>query len=453
MLTLPDAILPILNPFAPLFQSRTWQKAQVLLVGAILAPGQRTVASALRVMGLSDDRNYARYHHVLNRATWSSLQLAEVLLALLIEHLDQGDQPLVFGIDETVERRGGPKINARGIYRDAVRSSRSYLVKVSGRRWICLMWLGNIPWAGRYWALPVLTALAPSARYYQRSGRAPQKLTDRARQIIMQLRRWLPHRPLVLVGDSGYAVLDLLHFCQSLDQPVTFITRLRLDAGLYEPAPIRQTGQNGRPRVKGQRLPTLKALLDHSDVPWMTAAVAWYDNTTRTVELTSQTAVWYHTGKPPVPLRWVLIRDPQGEFAPQALLCTDPAVAPVQILEWFVLRWQLEVTFMETRAHLGVETQRQWSDRAIARTTPALMGLFSWITLAAHLLRQQGHETHRTAAWYAKPAPTFIDAIASVRRHLWLASEGFSMSAAEPDIQEVPANLYRRLVDSLAYAA
>ena len=269
----------------------------------------------------------------------------------------------------------------------------------------------------------------------------------------MQLRRWLPHRPLVLVGDSGYAVLDLLHFCQSLNQPVTFITRLRLDAGLYEPAPIRQTGQNGRPRVKGQRLPTLKALLDHSDVPWMTAAVAWYDNTTRTVELTSQTAVWYHTGKPPVPLRWVLIRDPQGEFAPQALLCTDPAIAPVQILEWFVLRWQLEVTFMETRAHLGVETQRQWSDRAIARTTPALMGIFSWITLAAHLLRQQGHETHRTAAWYAKPAPTFIDAIASVRRHLWLASEGFSMSAAEPDIQEVPANLYRRLVDSLAYAA
>ena len=271
-----------------------------------------------------------------------------------------------------------------------MRSSRSYLVKVSGLRWICLMWLGNIPWAGRYWALPVLTALAPSARYYQRSGRAPQKLTDRARQIIMQLRRWLPHRPLVLVGDSGYAVLDLLHFCQSLDQPVTFITRLRLDAGLYEPAPIRQTGQNGRPRVKGQRLPTLKALLDHSDVPWMTTAVAWYDNTTRTVELTSQTAVWYHTGKPPVPLRWVLIRDPQCEFAPQALLCTDPAIAPVQILEWFVLRWQLEVTFMETRAHLGVETQRQWSDRAIARTTPALMGIFSWITLAATCCGNKG---------------------------------------------------------------
>ena len=181
--------------------------------------------------------------------------------------------------------------------------------------------------------------------------------------------------------------------------------------------------------------------------------VAWYDGTTRAVELTSQTAVWYRSGKPPALIRWVLIRDPQGVFAPQALLCTDPSADPAQILEWFVLRWQLEVTFQEARAHLGVETQRQWSDLAIARTTPILMGLFSWTTLAAHLLRQQRPSAHRTAAWYAKPSPTFVDAIALVRRHLWLASEGFSLSAADPDIRKVPAALYHRLVDSLAYAA
>ena len=154
-----------------------------------------------------------------------------------------------------------------------------------------------------------------------------------------------------------------------------------------------------------------------------------------------------------MPLRWVLVRDPQGEFATQALLCTDRAVEPAQILEWFVLRWQLEVTFQEVRAHLGVETQRQWSDHAIARTTPILMGLFSWTTLAAHLMQEQRPMSHRTAAWYAKPSPTFVDAIALVRRHLWLASEGFSLSDAEPDIWKVPAALYHRLVDSLAYAA
>jgi hypothetical protein len=453
MLTLPDAIISVLKPFSMLFQHRTWMKTQVLLVGAILSPGKRTVTSALRVMGLSDDRSFARYHHVLNRAVWSPLQLGRVLLWLLIRHLDQGDSPLVFGIDETLERRRGKKIKAKGIYRDGVRSSGSHFVKASGLRWISLMWLTTIPWACRTWALPVLTALAPSERYYQKMGRSPKKLTDWARQIILQLRRWLPNRALVLVADSSYAVLDLLHFCQSLTQPVTLITRLRLDAALYEPAPPREPGQNGRPRVKGQRRPTLKVLLDLPETDWSKAFVAWYDGTTRTVELTSQTAVWYHCGKPPVRIRWVLIRDPLGQFRPQALLSTDLAVAPVQIIEWFVLRWQLEVTFQEVRAHLGVETQRQWSDGAIARTTPVLFGLFSWISLAAHMLQKERPATPRSAAWYAKSLPTFADAIAQVRRDLWRASETFSMSPDKPDITEIPAPLFNRLIESLAYAA
>ena len=453
MLTLPDAIVAVLVPFATLFTNPTWQKAQLLLVGAILTPGQRTVAAALRVMGRSNQDDYARYHEVLNRAVWSPREGARILLMLLLQYLDRGDSPLVFGIDETLERRRGAKISARGIYRDAVRSSRQQLVKSSGLRWISLMWLGPVPWAGRYWALPVLTVLAPSSRYHQQQGRRHKKITDWARQMIMQLRRWLPHRPIVLVGDNGYAVLDLLHCCQSLREPVTLIARLRLDAALYAPAPPRQPGQNGRPPLKGPRRPSLKTFLERADVAWETAAVAWYDGTTRIVELTSQTAVWYRSGKPAVTIRWVLIRDPQGAFDPQALLCTDPAADPTQILEWFVLRWQLEVTFQEVRTHLGVETQRQWSDLAIARTTPVLLGLFSWTTLAAHLLQQEHPITQRTAAWYDKPSPTFVDAIALVRRHLWLASEGFSLSAVSTDTQELPASLYHRMVDSLAYAA
>ena len=185
-----------------------------------------------------------------------------LLLQYLGRDLDRGDGPLVFGIDETLERRRGARIRARGIYRDAVRSSRHQLVKASGLRWISLiwislMWLGHVPWAGRHWALPVLTVLAPSSRYYQRPGRRHKKITDWARQMVILLRRWLPHRPLVLVGDNSYAVLDLLHCCQSRREPVTLIARLRLDAALYAPAPIRQPGQqpgqNGRPALKGPR--------------------------------------------------------------------------------------------------------------------------------------------------------------------------------------------------------
>ena len=278
----------------------------------------------------------------------------------------------MFGIDETLVRRRGRRIKAKGIYRDAVRSSASHFVKASGLRWVSLMWLAPIPWADRTWALPVLTALAPSERYYQQLGRThkacPQldwgKLADWARQMIVQLRRWLPNRTLVIVADSSYAVLDLLHFCQSMTRPVTFITRLRLDAALYEPAPPRLPGQMGRPRLKGQRLPTLKQLLDQPATPWIAVMVPWYDGTLRRVEIASHTAVWYHKGKATVPIRWVLIRDPMGAFRPQALLCTKLNVEPTRIIEWFVLRWQLEVTpypvrgklFQEVRSHLGVET-------------------------------------------------------------------------------------------------
>ena len=194
---------------------------------------------------------------------------------------------------------------------------------------------------------------------------------------------------------------------------------------------------------------------------WTVVAVAWYDGTTRAVELTSQTAVCYRSGRPPVTIRWALIRDLPNTFDPQALLCTDPSADPIQILQWFVLRWQLEVTpyqvrrrlFHEVRTHLGVETQRQWSDLAIARTTPVLPGLFSWITLAAHALQKRHPITQRKAAWYHKPSPTFVNTIALVRRHLWLASEGFSLSVADTDTQELPIALYHRMVNSLAYAA
>ena len=220
-----------------------------------------------------------------------------------------------------------------------------------------------------------------------------------------------------------------------------------------EPPPTRLPGQIGRPRIKGQRLPSLIELLDRDDVNWDLVSVVWHDGTIRTLQLCSQTAHWYRWGRVPVPIRWVLIRDPLGQLSTQALLCTETGTDPVQIVQWFVLRWQMEVTFQEVRAHLGVATQRQWSDRAIARTTPLLLGLFSWVTLAAKLLQTERVDRPRSAAWYVKTEPTFIDAIALVRRHLWFATETFSTSGTDADVEKVPAQLFNRLVESLAYAA
>ena len=296
--------------------------------------------------------------------------------------------PLVVGIDETLERRRGKRITAKGIYRDPVRSSHEHFVKASALRWMCLMLLVPVPWAGRVWALPFLSVLAPSERYAaQQSKKRHKKLTDWARQSLFLVRRWWPEREIVAVADSGYAAIALLGRCAHLSKPIAMVTRLRLDAALYEPAPPRKKGQMGRPRLKGKRLPNLAVVAENPSVVWKPTTIAeWYGGGERTVEVTSRTALWHHTGLPPVPLRWVLVRHPQGAFATQALLCTDLGAEPERILSWFVLRWKLEVTFKEVRRHLGVETQRQWSELAIRRTTPALLGLFSLvITLCSHI--------------------------------------------------------------------
>ena len=203
MLNLPPEIMMVLMPFAPLFHAKTWRKVPILLIGTILTPGKRTVTAALRAVGLKDDNKFSVFHQVLNRAAWSSLAVGKCFLDLLIRLIYPADEPLVFGIDETIERRWGEKIAARGIYRDPVRSSHSHFVKASGLRWISLMLLTPIPWAQRIWALPVITAIAPSERYYEARGRKPKTLTERAQQMIKQLRRWVPNRSLVIVGDNS----------------------------------------------------------------------------------------------------------------------------------------------------------------------------------------------------------------------------------------------------------
>src|SRR5436190_20230331 len=256
---LPACFASLILAFAPVFvQQRTWRRAELLLIAAILAPGKRTVTSLLRIAGLGRERRFTTYHRVLNRVAWSPRAASRLLLGLLLDAFAPTG-PVVLGIDDTIERRRGKRISAKGIYRDPVRSSRGHFVKASGLRWLSLMLLAPIPWAGRVWALPFLTALAPSERYCRQRGRRHKKLTDWARQMALQARRWLPTRTLVVLGDGGFAALELL--AALARHSVTCITRLRLDAALYEPAPPRKPGTRGRPRTKGQRLASLSAAL------------------------------------------------------------------------------------------------------------------------------------------------------------------------------------------------
>src|SRR5215210_4151355 len=277
MRALPPKMVEVLAPFAPLFSKRVFRHAQVLLIGAILAPGARTSSSALRAMGLDRERRFHRYHRVLSRASWSSVEVSRVLLGLLVEAFVPEGSPLVVGIDAPLERRYGKKIAARGVYRDPVRSTHQTFVKSSGLRWVCAMLLVEIPWASRVWALPFLSVLAPSERYATQRGKRHKKITEWAWQLLLVLRRWYPEREIVAVADRAYASLKLLSRCRSLSKPVTFIARLRLDAALYEPAPPRRPGQRGRPRLKGRALPNLSEVAQDPRTVWESTKIAnWY---------------------------------------------------------------------------------------------------------------------------------------------------------------------------------
>jgi DDE superfamily endonuclease len=446
---MPCAFVALIVAFAPLFSKPVFHHVQVLLLGAILSPGKRTVTQALRVMGKNQAPHFQNYHRVLNRAIWSGLAAAQILLGLLISAFARSGT-VVLGLDDTIERRRGDKIAAKGIYRDPVRSSHAHFVKASGLRWLALMLLVRLPWAQRVWALPFLTCLCPSQRYDEQRGRAHRKLTDRARQMLFLVARWLPGRDLVVTADSSFAALELL---EAVRAQVAVVTRLRLDAALYEPAPERRAKQTGRPRKKGRRLPTLQQGANDRATQWQGVTVSgWYGQRERKVEIVSATCVWYHTGLPAVPIRWVLIRDPEGKFDTQALLCTKLEATPLQILAWFVMRWQVEVTFEEARAHLGMETQRQWSAKAVARTTPCVLGLYALIILLAERMREQPTLTVRREAWYAKERVTFSDTLAMVRRWLW-AEQHIQLSQTEADMLKVPRAFFERLTETLCYAA
>jgi DDE superfamily endonuclease len=419
-----------------------------LLLGAILAPGARTVTTALRVMGLSCERHFTNDHRVLNRATWSARQGSRILLGLLVTLLVPSGATIVLGADDTVERRTERKITAKGCYRDAMRSTKKHIIRCFGLKWVSMMLLVPVPWSQRVWALPLLTALCWPA---QQGGRRRHKTSiDWVRQMMQPVRRWLPGQQLVLVVDGGFAAVSLALAC--VTHHVVMVSRLRWDAALSHPPAPQPPGKRGRKPTKGPRQRSLQGWAERSDTPWETVEVDWYGGQRKPLWIFSHTALWYTPGLPPVDIRYVLVADREGKLRMEAFFCTNLQATPVEILQWVVMRWSVEVTFEEARAYLGVETQRQWLDRASARTTPILLGVFSLVTVLALQWRQDGQIPVPVTAWYHKAEPTFADCLALVRQHLWRARYLVN-SDAEPEFVQFPRAALELLLTGLPLAA
>ncbi|MEM9834993.1 MAG: transposase [Bacteroidota bacterium] len=434
MLHLPLEFQAVISLFSHSFRGRTWHHAQQLLIGAIICPGSRTVSNVLRVLGLDHQNSYYKFHRVLSRAKWSALCLSNILLKALVKAFLSSQDYLVFGIDETIERRRGAKNLKRGIYRDAVRSSASHFVKCSGLRWMSLMLLTPLPWLskGIYWALPLLTALCPSKRYYEKHSRKrAKKLTDRARQMILWLGRYAKALApnVYLVGDGSYATYEL--FTTANQMGVGLVSRLKHNARLFHPPAPQPKSKRGRKPKTGKRMLSTKQRLVDKRVKWNEVVFSeWYGQQHKKMLITSKEAIWDSNKGYRVPLRWVLVKDPQGKLDPVLLASNDLSLTPIQIVQFAVRRWRVEVTFAEVRRHLGVETQRQWSELAIERTTPVLMAMMSIVCLLAKPLYEQGKLRTNAAAWYQKSHFTFSDILQSVRREI-LAKINFPTSTSQ----------------------
>lgn len=412
-------MLTVLSIFLPLFSTPTYRNFLFLFTAHTLCKGRRTVTELLKRMGLRNIKNFSRYHEFFSKAKWSPLRAAEILFIRLVS-LAGGE--ILISIDSTIERRKGPKIKGLGIQRDPVRSSRSRKVLVPGLNWLVCAIHIKFPWCNRTWALPFLSILMPpenplstSLNHHDLNKTKKHKtMTKWTCQVVILLRKWLgPNKKITIVADNAFATYVLANTC--IDHGVELVSRMRTDARMFE-FPSKRNGR-GRKNLVGKRLPTFKMMLEDPTMEWGTKEFGWYGGERKKMEFLTGTCLWYGYGIRPVPITWILTREPGNSNTGAVIFSTAVDLVAENIIESFVCRWQLEVTFEEVRRHLGMETQRQWSDSAIDKITPCILASFSIINLIAlESLAATGQNIPiQTSSWYKKTHVTFSDVLAYIR--------------------------------------
>jgi len=438
-----------LHPFRAMFTVPTFLAICALAVGAVLCLNRRTVSAVLRVLDWTGT-DFCRLHRALSANAWSLQAGSKILLLLLVKAFAK-EGTILIGVDETVERRWGPKIADRGIYRDTVRSSADFFVKCSGLRWMVFMLSVPIPWAGGHrLALPFLTLLCPSEKADEKAERKHRATAEKARLGLTLIARWLPGRRIALVGDGAFGCHVLFDRAQKLTKRrgetagVSVVARIRGDSCLFDPPLKGAKDKRGRDRIVAGRQPKLDERLADPESEWRPVSIpagktvvakkkvdggeikkedvpAGTAPALRDAEMLEGTAVWSSHGFA-LAIRWILARLPDAgpRTDPWILGCSSASVTGLEAVFLYSARWEVEVAFEDVRRHLGVETQRQWSNLAIRRTTPLLMALRSLVVLwADEIVRTSGSLPVLGAAWYKKQEPTFSDMLAAVRRMLW----------------------------------
>lgn len=439
MAILPETPRGFWDDFAPVFTRPTFRRFLTLLAAAILTVGRRTVANLLRTAGSLADGAASSYRRVFSQARWSSIRLARVLARQVVGLLPN-DGPIVLVGDDTVFAHPGRRVFGKARHRDPVRSSHAYTAWRYGHKWVVLAVLVRFPFAVRPWALPVLVALYRSADDDRRERHRHRTPAQHAIRLLRLMLRWFPGRRFVFVGDSAYGTHEIARFCHRHRERLTLVSKLHPEANLFEPAPAYR-GQ-GRPRIKGDRRPKPREAVAAAERRGR-LTVAWYGGGTRRIETVTGEGGWYKGGQGVVPIRWVFVHDRDGTHRDEYFYttATDPTFDARRIIEAYTGRWNIETTFQESRSELHIQTTRGWSRSTVLRAVPCLFGLYTVVAmLYAELPR-----THRIGgiAWPGKATVTFSDALAAVRRWIWVEGvfshrpEGSSVKKLPPPIREI----------------
>ena len=441
--SLPGEAAPLLLALAPAFTRPSGQRFLLLMAAAVLTTGRRTVANLLRTAGPLARGHKTSYQRVLSAAAWSGVRLGGALCGFILRHLVRDGVVTLVG-DDTVESHPGRKVYGKARHRDPVRSSHAYTAWRYGHKWVVLAVLVRFPFAVRPWALPVLVDLYRSAeenRRRHRPHRTPAQLLCRLLRLVL-LR--FPGRRFVIVGDAGYGTHEVARFVRRDRGRLALVSKLHPGANLFAPPP-RYRGR-GRPRVKGRALPKPReAVAQRRHLRRRT--VAWYGGGCRRVQVASGTGHWYKSGRGLVPLRWVFVRDRDGTHRDEYFFTTDPTLAATAVIGYYTGRWNIETTFEELRAHLGLETTRGWCANTVLRAAPCLFGLYTAVALLFHALPQAKRRGARH--WPGKAGSTFSDALAAVRRWLW-SEWVFPQAGGSAAVEKLPDQLRDIILSALA---
>jgi len=422
MFPIPAAAEPLVCALrdARVFTAPTLRRFVALMIGLIVTMGRHTVSHVLVAMGSLQEGHWSNYHRLWSSAKFSSWNLAAVLVRQVVALLP-ANVVIELVADETVDGKEGDRVWAKTAHRDPTASTHSRTAIKFGHQWLTMCVLVHLKGWDRPWALPILCGLCVCPRLGGMIGARQKTPAKLAKQMLIRLMRWLPGRRFILCGDSKVITHQVAAFAQRHADRVTVIGRLRADANLYAPPrhPKRRTRTGALPK-KGRKLPAPGKRI--AELEPVAGEVAWYGNSRRTVRHVSEQALWFDKhGNTVTPIRWVcVLGDPKQNLADNFFFSSDPTMTAPQIIEHYAKRWNIEVTFEEARALLGLETTRHWCRQSVLRVTPILLGLFSAVVLIWQQLPSTRRRTCSTRTpCYSKQTITFADALAAVRRELW----------------------------------